>query len=227
MRASNSVMCDRLCLGIWLSTLVCLASLAASGPALCADVAPATMPASAPAVTAAPPIAEFRDPGNQFEGRFGAFAAGVGSLEQGTLDLNASLLTPRLNLGVQGYAAYALPRLQLGGAVNLEHRTSFAYADIALTLPFARSLFFEPFLGGAIHDGSLTPTPTLSGLGCPLLFHAGFSFGMAITEHWNALATFEHLSNGKELGVNCGTNQAANGSNQGLNNYGVGVGYSF
>jgi hypothetical protein len=35
------------------------------------------------------------------------------------------------------------------------------------------------------------------------------------------------VSNGKELRVNCGTNQAANGSNQGLNNYGVGVGYSF
>jgi hypothetical protein len=221
-------MCDRLCLDIWFSTLVCLASLAASGPALCADVAPAaTIPASAPAVTAAPPIAEFREPGNQFEGRFGAFAAGVGSIEQGTFDLNASLLTPRLNPGVQGYAAYALPRFQLGGAVNLEHRTSFAYADIALTLPFAGRLFFEPFLGGAVHNGSLTPTPTLSGLGCPLLFHAGFSFGVAITGHWNALATFEHLSNGKELGVNCGTNQAANGSNQGLNNYGVSVGYAF
>jgi hypothetical protein len=67
-------------------------------------------------------------------------------------------------------------------------------------------LFFEPFAGGAIHNGSLTPTPTLSGLGCPALFHAGFSFGAAISEHWNALATLEHLSNGKTFGVNCGTN---------------------
>jgi hypothetical protein len=214
-------------LGVWLSTLVCIGELVAAGSARCADLPPAaTMPASAPGVASAPPNDEFREPGNQFEGRFGAFAAGVGSVEQGTFDLNASLLTPRLNLGVQGYAAYVLPRLQLGGAVNLEHRTSFAYADIAVTLPFAGRLFFEPFLGGAIYDGSLTPTPTLSGLGCPLLFHAGFSFGMAITEHWNALATFEHLSNGKGLGVNCGTNQGPSGSNQGLNNYGVSVGYA-
>jgi len=224
MRPSISVICDRLGLGLWFSTLVCLASLAAPVPADCAD-----LPTAAPTQPPAPalPIVEFAEPGNQFEGRFGVFAAGIGSVEQGTFDLNGSLLTPRLNLGVPGYAAYALPRLQLGGAVNLEHRTSFAYADVVLTLPFAGSLFFEPFLGGAIHNGSLTPTPTLSALGCPLLFHTGFSFGMEITEHWTARATFEHLSNGKELGVNCGTNQAANGSNQGLNNYGVSIGYAF
>jgi lipid A 3-O-deacylase len=115
----------------------------------------------------------------------------------------------------------------LGGAINLEGRTSFAYTGIALTLPITRILFFEAFLAGAIHNGSLTPTPNLSALGCPLLFHAGVSFGFAVTEHWNALATFEHLSNGKTFGVNCGTNQAPSGSNQGLNNYGVSVGYAF
>jgi lipid A 3-O-deacylase len=178
-------------------------------------------------IWALPPlIDEFREPGNQFEARFGAFAAGVGSAEQGTFDLNASLLTPRLNPGLQGYAAYLLPRLQFGGALNLAGRTSFAYADIALTLPIVKKLFFEPFLGGAIHNGSLTPTPTLSGLGCPVLIHAGFTFGIAVTEHWTALATFEHLSNGKGLGVDCGTNQAL-GTNQGLNNYGLSVGYAF
>jgi len=66
----------------------------------------------------------------------------------------------------------------------------------------------------------------LSGLGCPALFHAGFSFGVAISEHWNALASLEHLSNGKTFGVNCGTNQPS-ATNQGLNNYGVSVGYAF
>jgi hypothetical protein len=67
---------------------------------------------------------------------------------------------------------------------------------------------------------------SLVGLGCPLLFHAGASFGVPITEHWRVLGTFEHLSNGKPLGVDCGTNQRP-GGNQGLNNYGVSVGYAF
>jgi hypothetical protein len=31
----------------------------------------------------------------------------------------------------------------------------------------------------------------------------------------------------RNFGVNCGTNQAANGTNQGLNNYGVRIGYAF
>ena len=212
---------------VGLSTLVCAADLGASGPAGCADLPlAATMPGLALAVAPASFVSEFREPGNQFETRFGALAAGVGSAEQGTVDLNASFLTPRLNLGLQGYAAYLLPQLKFGGAINLEGRTSFAYADIALTLPIAEKLFFEPFAGGAIHNGSLTPTPTLSGLGCPALFHAGFSFGVAISEHWNALATLEHLSNGKTFGVNCGTNQPS-ATNQGLNNYGVSVGYAF
>jgi hypothetical protein len=66
---------------VWLSTLVCVGELVAAGSARCADLPPpATMPASAPGVASAPPIDEFREPGNQFEGRFGAFAAGVGSI---------------------------------------------------------------------------------------------------------------------------------------------------
>lgn len=197
--------------------------LAAQRPANCSDIsAPATsaLPATSFASTSEPP-------GNQFEGRFGAFAAGIGSAEQGTADLNASFLSPRLNLGLPGYVAYFLPRFQLGGAVNLEGRTSFAYAGIALTLPVVERLFFEPFGGGAIHDGSLTPAPGFSALGCPVLFHAGASVGYALTRNWTILATFEHLSNGNRLGVNCGTNQAPSGSNQGLNNYGVSLGYAF
>ena len=192
---------------------------AARCPANCTDLSPTTSAISFVSVS--------EPPGNQFEVRFGAFAAGIGSQEQGTADLNASVLSPRLNLNLSNYAAYLLPRLQLGGAINLEGRTSFAYTGIALTLPVGERFFFEPFVGGAIHNGSVTPAPGFSALGCPLLFHAGLSVGLAITEHWNALATFEHLSNGKEFGVDCGTNQAPSGSNQGLNNYGVGIGYAF
>jgi lipid A 3-O-deacylase len=185
---------------------------------------PAVPPPTAPAMV--PPVPYVV--GNQFEARFGLFGAGIGSVEQGTFDINASILTPRLNLGWPGYWANILPRFRLGGALNLEGRTSFVYADAVFTLPVTRWLFFEPFIGGAVHDGSLTETPTMSGLGCHELFHAGASLGVPITEHWNVTATFEHLSNGKTLfGIDCGTNQTATGSNQGLNNYGVSLGYAF
>jgi hypothetical protein len=205
-------------------SLVCIGAVV---PALGADFpppAPDTPPPVPPvAYNPVPPYV----PGNQFEARFGPYLAGVGSVEQGTVDLNGSFLTPRLNVGLPGYWAYALPRLRVGGAVNLSGRTSFAYADLAFTLPVTNWFFFEPFIGGAIHNGSLAPTPTLAGLGCPYLFHAGFTGGFPITDHWSVLATFEHLSNGRGIfGINCGTNQGA-GGNQGLNNYGISVGYAF
>jgi hypothetical protein len=200
--------------------------MAAERAAKSADMPPPTLATGASDIPRALPIPGDA-PGSQFEARLGVFAAGVGSVEQGTADLNGSFLTPRLNVGAPGYLAYFLPRFQLGGAVNLSGRTSFAYFDGALTLPITQRLFFEPFAGGAIHNGSLTPTPTLSGLGCPVLFHAGVSVGVPITEHWRVLGSFEHLSNGKGFGVNCGTNQSPSGSNQGLNNYGLSASYAF
>jgi lipid A 3-O-deacylase len=201
---------------IWrMSLAVCISYLATLPTAKGADLTPPPPGAVAPVVA---------DTGTQFEARFGVFDHGVGSAERNTVDINGSFVTPRLNVGVPGYWAYLLPRFQLGGAANLAGRTSFGYADVLLTLPTTKWLFLEPFLGGATHDGSLTPT--LVGLGCPLLFHAGASFGVPITAHWRVLGTFEHLSNGKPFGVDCGTNQRA-GGNQGLNNYGVSVGYAF
>ncbi len=205
-------------------SLVCIGAVV---PAVGADFPPPVSTPSPVPPVAYNPVPPPYVPGNQFEARFGPYLAGVGSVEQGTVDLNGSFLTPRLNVGLPGYWAYALPRLRVGGAVNLSGRTSFAYADIAFTLPVTSWFFFEPFIGGAVHNGSLTPTPTLAGLGCPYLFHAGFTGGFPITEHWSVLGTFEHLSNGRGIfGINCGTNQVA-GGNQGLNNYGISVGYAF
>ena len=58
-------------------------------------------------------------------------------------------------------------------------------------------------------------------LGCRTLFHAGGSIGFVPIPKWSVIATFEHLSNGNSLfGTGCS-------QNQGLNNYGVKIGYSF
>ena len=119
---------------VWIAALTtAFAYLAAVPSARSADL-PAPGPVAIPATPVDLP-ASTPGPGDYFEVRFGAFDHGVGSVERNTVDINGSILTPRLNVGVPGYWAYLLPRFQLGGAVNLAGRTSFAYADIALTLP--------------------------------------------------------------------------------------------
>jgi lipid A 3-O-deacylase len=200
----------------WTAPLCVAAALCAGGPARAADVWMPTGPA--PAV----------DPANFFEVRFGVFAHGVGSAEQGTVDLNGSIVTPRILPGVTGVFSVLVPRVHFGGAVNLSDRTSFAYTGLLWTIPVWDRWFAEAYVGPAVHNGSLAATATLAGLGCPVLFHAGASVGYRFSERWSVMGTFEHLSNGKTLfSVNCGTNLAPVGSNQGLNNYGVRVGYSF
>jgi hypothetical protein len=211
-----------------LRSTVWMAALAAT-IACSAAVPPAKSDETAPSPPPVPVDASvFKgDPGNQFEARFGAFAHGVGSVERDTYDINGSFLTPRMKVGVTGYWAYFLPRFRVGGAVNLQGRTSFGYGDMLLTLPITNWLFLEPFVGGAAHNGSLVPTQTLAGLGCPLLFHVGASVGVPLNEHWTVVGTFEHLSNGKGVfGVDCGTNEIQ-GGNQGLNDYGLSLGYAF
>lgn len=213
--------------------------------ALCAGMAPAnsadlpspdvTTPAAPPPVAvqlpAAVPVVAY-DLSEQFEARLGAFYHGVGSREEGTFDASGSIVTPRLNFfGVTGFWAQAIPRLQLGGNLNTAGRTSFAYLDILYTIPITKWLFFEPSFGGAIHSGGVLGSPTTSDLGCHELFHETASLGVAINRHWQVLGTFEHLSNGKALGFDCGTNQPGisifGSGNQGLNNYGFRLGYAF
>jgi lipid A 3-O-deacylase len=173
------------------------------------------------------PITVPIDPANRFEARFGAFAHGIGGAEEGSVDLNGELVSPRLfNFG--GPWAFLAPRVHVGGLVNLSGRTSIAYTGLLWTIPVFDRFFVEGFVGPAVHNGELSATATHAGLGCRTLFNAGGSVGYRFSDQWSLMATFDHVSNGKSLfGVDCGTNQAATGSNQGLNNYGVRVGYTF
>jgi lipid A 3-O-deacylase len=166
-------------------------------------------------------------PYDRFEIRFGALAHGVGGREQGSVDINGEFVTPRLPLGVSGWASYLVPRIHVGGEANLNGRTSFAYTGALWTWPIWGGVSLEAFVGPAVHNGSLVPGPKQGGLGCPVLFHAGASVSYQITDHWSVIGTFSHLSNGRELfGISCGSNQGT-GGNQGLNNYGLKIGYSF
>jgi hypothetical protein len=180
-------------------------------------------PAGRPWATPVPII----DPADRWEARFGVFAHGIGSAESDTVDLNGEIATPRLPLGVTGFWSFLVPRIHFGGSLNLSGRTDVLYTGLLWTMPVFDRFFVEGFIGPAIHNGSIVPTATHAGLGCHTLFHVGGSVGYRFNEHWSVQGTFEHLSNGRGIfGIDCGTNQIP-GGNQGLNNYGVRVGYAF
>lgn len=204
----------------WAGAVLALSAFCLPGPVRAADIA------VSPAAPWATPVV-VADPANRWEARFGVFAHGVGSVEQGTVALNGEFATPRL-FWAAGPWAFLVPRLHAGGFVNLSGRTNSAYVGALWTIPVFDRFFVEGFVGPSVHDGSLTATATRAGLGCEVLFNAGASVGYRWDDHWSVMATFNHLSNGKTVfGIDCGTNQAAVGSNQGFNHYGVRVGYSF
>jgi lipid A 3-O-deacylase len=175
----------------------------------------ADMSALGPATLAAPLW-------SQYEFRLGAFAHGVGFLgpgfEQGSVDLNAEFLLPRLPLWQDSFWSFLSPRPQIGGMLNLDGKTSYAFAGVVWTLDLTPNWFFEPMFGGAIHDGELT-APRGSGrlsLGCSPLFHTGASIGYHLSGNWDVMLTWDHISN---AGL-CG-------SNPGINDFGVKIGYLF
>ena len=90
-----------------------------------------------------------------------------------------------------------MPRANVGGLLNLEGRTSAVYAGALWTIPLPRHFFAEAFLDADLHNGYLNnPPPGHSGLGCRYMFHDGGSLGYKFSQHWSAMFTFDHQSNG-------------------------------
>jgi lipid A 3-O-deacylase len=70
----------------------------------------------------------------------------------------------------------------------------------------------------AIHNGALQGAePPLRNLGCPVLFHWSYGVGANITDNWTVTANLQHLSN---IIFGCTPNQ-------GINHFGVSLGYKF
>jgi lipid A 3-O-deacylase len=154
---------------------------------------------------------------DSFEARLGVFAHSVGATEAGSVDANVELLLPRLPNDLPEQYKFLVPRPQIGGMINTAGRTSYGYAGVAWTVNLMPQIFLEPMFGGAIHDGATTPfDPTRNDLGCRVLFHTGLSGGYRLTEHWTALLTWDHISNGHLCDHNAG-----------MNDYGVKIGYTF
>jgi len=200
----------------WLLAAVTLLQVGVltSVPCRAADVGAPAPPVAAPAPVLLPNS-------YRYEVRFGAFAHGVGGVESGTVDLNGEFVFPRLPFAQDQWWNFFIPRPHVGGMVNLSGRTSYVYGGALWTIPLWQGIFAEGFFDGAVHDGSRFGTPTQAALGCNPLFHAGGSLGYALTQRWSVMFTFDHISNGNNtFGTDCVRNQ-------GLNNYGGRIGFSF
>jgi len=164
------------------------------------------------------PLPTPKQEADSFEVRFGAFAHSVGATEAGGVDANAELLLPRLPNDLPEQWKFLVPRPQFGAMINTGGKTSYGYAGVVWTVNLAPSFYLEPMFGGAVHDGNATgvAVPNENTLGCRVLFHTGMSGGYRVTEHWTALVTWDHISNG-HLCVH----------NAGMNEYGMKIGYSF
>jgi hypothetical protein len=115
------------------------------------------------------------------------------------------------------FTSYFIPRPHVGGSLNFDGRTSFAYAGLSWTVDVTPDIFVEGSVGGAVHNGKDHPLAHRQELGCSPLFREAGSVGVRLSANWSVMATVEHLSNGG----------LCSEENRGLTNVGARVGYSF
>jgi lipid A 3-O-deacylase len=133
-------------------------------------------------------------------------------LEHG-VDINGEILfSPALPFLLGGSI-----RPALGGTVNTSGDTSRAYLDARWQIEAPFGLFFGLGLGGAIHDGNLTPSdPDRKALGSRVLFHIPLEIGYRFDSHTSLSLFFDHMSNGNLAKYN-----------EGMDNLGIRYGYKF
>jgi lipid A 3-O-deacylase len=135
----------------------------------------------------------------------------------GSANLTGEILFDKPFTASDLFTSYFIPRPHLGGSVNFDGKTSFAYAGLSWTVDLTPELFVEGSFGGAVHNGKDHPMADRQELGCSPLFRESGSVGVRLSANWSVMATVEHLSNG-------GT---CSDENKGLTNIGARVGYSF
>lgn len=140
--------------------------------------------------------------------------------EDGSANLTGEILFAKPFTASDLFTSYFIPRPHIGGSLNFDGRTSFAYAGLSWTIDITPNVFVEGSFGGAVHDGkakkSFNPFDTHQSLGCSPLFRESGSVGVRLSTNWSVMATIEHLSN-----------TGSCSDNRGLTNIGARVGYSF
>ncbi|MBZ6079361.1 acyloxyacyl hydrolase [Microvirga puerhi] len=139
--------------------------------------------------------------------------------KDGSANLTGEILFAKPFTASDLFTSYFIPRPHIGGSVNFDGRTSFAYAGLTWTIDITPNLFVEGSIGGAIHNGDKDVVGInvhRQALGCSPLFRESGSVGVRLSANWSVMATIEHLSNA-----------GACSENRGLTNIGARVGYTF
>lgn len=139
--------------------------------------------------------------------------------DNGSANLAGEILFAKPFTASDLFTSYFIPRPHIGGSVNFDGLTSFAYAGLSWTVDITPSLFVEGSFGGAVHNGKSDvrdPLADRQALGCSTLFRESGSVGVRLSANWSVMATVEHLSNAGSCS-----------ENRGLTNVGARVGYSF
>jgi hypothetical protein len=104
-------------------------------------------------------------------------------------------------------------RLQAFGSVNLDGGVDFAVAGAVVRWPLGRTLYLQPGLGLAVHNGSGAKaqlTPDRLYLGSRVLLAPEFYAGANLTRSFRVEAGLTHLSHGRLSGrQNPGLDQLA------------------
>jgi lipid A 3-O-deacylase len=133
------------------------------------------------------------------------------------LDAKGELLFGRLP-GAYGEPIFDTifrPRPHIGGNLNFNGHTSFAYFGLTWDYPLGPSFVLEASFGGAVHDGPLDERGKAS-FGCRVNFHEQAGLAYVIDRNWRVLFSWEHMSNADLCD-----------RNRGLTNAGVRIGYRF
>lgn len=176
---------------------------------------------SADATRLSGPAATSFQPSFVSEFRFGLSAQDPWGVEgrDGSANLTGELLFAKPFTASDLFTSYFIPRPHIGGSLNFDGRTSFAYAGLSWTIDVTPNVFVEGSLGGAVHNGKkdvYNPFSDHQALGCKALFRESGSVGVRLSANWSVMATVEHLSNAGSCS-----------DNRGLTNVGARVGYSF
>ncbi|HET9904457.1 MAG TPA: acyloxyacyl hydrolase [Xanthobacteraceae bacterium] len=173
------------------------------------------------ACEAAPVSAQEARYWREYEVRLGAMMHGLWGPEPDSLSINGEFILPKFSFApIAPSWQWLIPRFHFGGMLNTAGKTNYMYAGALWTYDLTDRLFVEGFLGGAVHDGSLLGAPGRNALGCRVLYHLGGSIGYRFSPRWSAMVTLDHISNGTGMFSDCPRNQ-------GLNELGIRVGYSF
>ena len=142
--------------------------------------------------------------------------------EGGTEDISVEVFTSPIfghRASDSIFDALLDPRLNIGAAINDAGRTSFAYAGPAWRFDVWGPVFVDAELGMSVNNGntSLTPPPDRLAVGSNVTFHEEGGLGYRLTDHFDIIATAEHISHLGWFGKR----------NAGVSDFGVRVGYRF